>query len=277
MSGHRPGPTGATDRARAERVLWRAERLTRTEAEQVADAYPPPPSDPPDLGQANARAHATLKEVGFEVDLEGLSDRVDSAAMMACRTPGGMADFIHNFAPEAPLISAIHHAWLEALLGGRLTDEDRHLLSGPWNAVTEDPASDRFGPRTDACEAFILRAGRATADDADHLGRLWNKRAYDRAYELLRIDSSIQERSYGLAGSLACDAFRRALTGQDRGFSQLALDHPWRHASYLASTAAVAECLRDVVSPELLDLLEGSWIAVMGRSPDGHLSIGAPA
>lgn len=253
------------DVARADRVLWRAERITLEEAERVANAYPPPPSDPPALRLAHARAAGTLAGHGFKYEGDALSERIDEAAMVACNTPVAAMDFIHNFGPEAPLISAIHRAWLASLLGDRLAGEDRDLLWGPWSVVPEEPASDRFGPRTEECEAFILGAEHVSAADADGLGRLWDKPAYDHAYELLRSIPSLRERRYNAAGGLACDAVKRALTGQDNGFAPLGLDHSWRHAAYLTGNAAVAECVRAIANPELIDSLEGPWLAVMAR------------
>jgi hypothetical protein len=67
-------PIDVADQARAERVLWRAERLSREEAEWLADAYPPPPGDPPAVVEANARAWSTLTSLGFESDLNGRSE-----------------------------------------------------------------------------------------------------------------------------------------------------------------------------------------------------------
>jgi hypothetical protein len=256
---------GPDDLARAERVLWRAERLSKADGRHVAYAVSHPPRDGVALRRARDGAADLLLGLGFTHNPEGLEDRVASAAMMACGTVAQDFQFIRQVAPEGPLISAIDDAWLAALFGGRLGEVDRALLVAPWSVIAEAPAAERFGPRTATCEGVINRASHTTPEEADALGRLWNRSNNQRAIDDVRAVPSLGDRRFLVAGHLAHDSLERALTGRDSGFAQFAYDHPWRHAAYLASSAAVAECVRDAVSAEVIGVLEEPWTTVMGR------------
>jgi hypothetical protein len=259
----------AEDFARAERVLWRAERLTRSEAEAINAAYSPEPSEPTEFQAVVAMAQGLVADFHFEYDAAELGERIDDIAVWACGTYGGMVDFIHNIDPEATVIGAIHHAWTVALLGDRLADEERDILTIAWRAVAPEPAPGWFGPRTAEVEAFLAAARKITPDQAAGLARRWTPGADRDLAQILSAIPSIRDRWYSYAGHLAAESAARALFGRMKDFTRVPIGDPRRHASYLVGWAAEAECVRDAVPPELIARLEGPWRDVIGSDPIG--------
>ncbi len=257
-------PLGPEDRIRAERILWRAERLAEAEVKAIDAAYPGPPTEPPAFKAAQAVAGDLIQALEVGNDAAALSERIDDIAVWVCGTHSGALDFIHNFGPETTVIRTIHNVWSVALLGDRLPPQERDILTASWRVVSPEPAPAWFGPRTREVEAVLAEASQITLDQALRLAERWVP-GEDRGLheQLQHAGPSIRARRYSYAGHLASGSVTRALCGRVNDFDRVPLGDPRRLASYLVGRAAMAECLRDAVPPELIERLEEPWRAII--------------
>jgi hypothetical protein len=256
-------PLEDADYARAEGVLWRAERMSEAEALAIDSASPPGSADPPELAAADTNAWAIARGAGYIGDKAALGERSERAAVAACGTRTLEWDFVRNFRPEATVISTIEHAWVAALVGNRLPGGERDLLDAAWRAIPATPEPDWFGPRTEAVEAFIRDAAKVTRARALDLGRRYDAAESKRLHEELQSEPAFRGHPWSAAAAHASSAAARALWGREYDFGRVPGEDPLRYGTFLVGHAAMAECLREVAGPELIARLEGPWLSVM--------------
>lgn len=125
--------------------------------------------------------------------------------------------------------------------------------------VEELPAWQVFGPNGERVVAVIDRASRLTPAEVDRLVAAWNAArdaARAAAWDAARAAS--RAAAWNAAGAAA----RAASGAAGRAASRAAAGA----AAWAVSWAALAETVRDLITPEQFELLVGPWNTVIGAS-----------
>lgn len=126
-----------------------------------------------------------------------------------------------------------------------------------------------FGPNTDAVNRVVERAKKITAEEAKKLADAWDALGFDRRRVTCYVASEYTWAAARSASRIdvlndALDDVRRAVWDAAGATGCHALDVSWEITPVIASYAAQAAVLRDLISDEDYKTLAGPWELVMG-------------